>query len=268
MSKNNYAKSDWYYHATGISCSGHSDNRVKPERCSVIKNFLAHNAIRTPRFNGGTGEVIDNVVYNWRLRAMDIHARRNPKGWAYIEGNYYKSGPSSEENVPFKIDPSNKPFFVKNNKWEDQSGNIKKSNEFSGAPKTARATASTGLPNLNCVGAWLPKRDSETTRVINEYKNGKGEVGIGSAPQDPKCPSKHCALGEGKRVTTQDYPDVKRPIDFDTDGDGIPNYWEIRHGLNPNDPADGGEFKTGEVYNNWHKYIQSLISNAGRSRGC
>ena len=45
----------------------------------------------------------------------------------------------------------------------------------------------------------------------------------------------------------------------DTDGDGMPDAWEMRYGLNPNDPSDAtGDFdKTG--YTNIEKYINSIV---------
>jgi hypothetical protein len=34
------------------------------------------------------------------------------------------------------------------------------------------------------------------------------------------------------------YPAISRPAGYDTDQDGMPNYWELQMGLNPNSAAD------------------------------
>lgn len=43
----------------------------------------------------------------------------------------------------------------------------------------------------------------------------------------------------------------------DTDGDGMPDEWELRHGLNPNDPKDGNAVGA-DGYTNLEKYLNSL----------
>jgi hypothetical protein len=40
----------------------------------------------------------------------------------------------------------------------------------------------------------------------------------------------------------------------DTDGDGIPDVWEIAHGLNPNDPSDAALDPDGDGYTNLQEY--------------
>ncbi len=42
----------------------------------------------------------------------------------------------------------------------------------------------------------------------------------------------------------------------DSDGDGIPDWWEIQNGLNPNDPSDALEDPDGDGLNNWEEYLR------------
>jgi hypothetical protein len=44
----------------------------------------------------------------------------------------------------------------------------------------------------------------------------------------------------------QEYKMGTRPDIIDTDGDGMPDGWEVSHGLNPKDPTDGGADKDGD----------------------
>ena len=55
------------------------------------------------------------------------------------------------------------------------------------------------------------------------------------------------------------YPEVHRAADWDTDGDGIPDAWEKTHTLNPKDATDGNKDLNGDGYTNLEKYINNLV---------
>jgi hypothetical protein len=48
----------------------------------------------------------------------------------------------------------------------------------------------------------------------------------------------------------------------DTDGDGMPDAWEARYGLNPNDPSDANDDFDHTGYTNIEKYINGLIDGS------
>ena len=58
----------------------------------------------------------------------------------------------------------------------------------------------------------------------------------------------------------EDYPEIHRPADWDTDRDGLPNKWEIEKGLNPDDTRDGTIDPDGDGYTNLEDYLNGLIS--------
>lgn len=47
----------------------------------------------------------------------------------------------------------------------------------------------------------------------------------------------------------------------DTDGDGIPDEWEKKHNLNPNDPSDGAKYTLSPEYTNLEMYMNSLVNH-------
>ena len=55
------------------------------------------------------------------------------------------------------------------------------------------------------------------------------------------------------------FPKYKKVKPYvDTDGDGMPDEWEIANGLNPNDPSDANKDCTGDGYTNIEKYINGI----------
>jgi hypothetical protein len=45
----------------------------------------------------------------------------------------------------------------------------------------------------------------------------------------------------------------------DSDHDGIPDDWEVAHGLNPHDPSDANKVAGADGYTNLEKYLNSLV---------
>ena len=104
--------------------------------------------------------------------------------------------------------------------------------------------------------AGCAPRDSIERRIIRETKDGtatfggvKGEkLGIIDDPSDV----------EGG-VGYIDYPTYEpRGVNYDTDGDGMPDEWEKSKGLNPNNPEDRN-YITPEGYTALEVYLCSLM---------
>ena len=53
-------------------------------------------------------------------------------------------------------------------------------------------------------------------------------------------------------------PEYKGEPIVDSDGDGMPDAWEIANGLNPNDPSDAVKDCNGDGYTNIEKYINGM----------
>jgi pectate lyase len=52
------------------------------------------------------------------------------------------------------------------------------------------------------------------------------------------------------------WPELKGgPVAIDTDHDGMPDAWEKKYGLNPNDPSDGAKDNDGDGYTNVEEYL-------------
>ena len=56
-----------------------------------------------------------------------------------------------------------------------------------------------------------------------------------------------------------EYVETHSPLK-DTDGDGIPDEWEKKNGLNFNDKKDGNQCVLHEKYTNLEVYLNSLVN--------
>ena len=87
------------------------------------------------------------------------------------------------------------------------------------------------------VGASLPRRDSVDSRIVSEVRERRGSI-IDSQQQ------------------VGGWPDLKSAVaPKDSDGDGMPDQWERRFGLNPSDPLDANLDKDHDGYTNSEEYL-------------
>ncbi|MBD8348472.1 polysaccharide lyase [Dysgonomonas sp. HGC4] len=118
---------------------------------------------------------------------------------------------------------------------------------------------------MDNVGATFPKRDIVDQRVIEQVKTGKVYYKEGLNPESfyqfehrrlPADSYKHGIITDIEQVGG--YPEYKGTPYKDSDGDGMPDAWEIKYGLNPNDPSDAVKDMNGDGYTNIEKYINGI----------
>jgi hypothetical protein len=118
---------------------------------------------------------------------------------------------------------------------------------------------------LTNVGATLPKRDPVDQRIVREVRTGVIEYNKAfndtMAPQFkyrhlPKESYKQGIITDVRQVGG--YPEYKGKPYKDSDGDGMPDEWEKKYKLNPNDPKDALLDMSGDGYSNIEKYINGL----------
>ena len=118
---------------------------------------------------------------------------------------------------------------------------------------------------LKNVGATFPKRDAVDERIIKQVRTGKIEVknglenSIGKEFVKRRLPADSYKKGI---ITHPDqvggYPNYKGKAYKDSDNDGIPDAWEKKYGLNPNDASDATGDLNGDGYTNIEKYFNGI----------
>jgi hypothetical protein len=104
-----------------------------------------------------------------------------------------------------------------------------------------------GLGLLNNIGMTVPKRDAVDNRLVKDVENQTGRI-----------------IDHPSQVGG--WPNLEPGIPpSDSDGDGMPDSWELANGFDPNDPLDGPKVRDGNGYTNIENYLNSLIAGSGGS---
>jgi pectate lyase len=236
---------------------------------SYHHNLIAHCESRAPRLGADpTRGLIDfrnNVVYNWG--GGGSYGGENSD--IDFVSNYFRPGPSSKRrDVLFNAWHSNTRIFLAGNVMDGNpevtsnnlkglitAGSFRKEKidlthvpvpaSFEGASVATDSAADAYERVLKFAGAVLPARDSVDQRVVKDVRERTGST-INS-PND-----------------VGGWPELKTaPALADTDKDGMPDEWEAKHKLNPNDASDGAKpAKEGSDYTNLEQYLNELAASA------
>lgn len=244
-------------------------------------NLFAHCVSRNPRFNGArlgaTKELVDfknNVIYNWGNNSV-----YGGEGGQYnIVGNYYKPGPSTNYKVNARIvNPSSTgdgkgygQFFVADNLIvgndevtannmqgiqfsesinKNDIANVIMENPFLTDAIPTETASQAYLSVIAGVGASF-RRDTLDLRIIKNVLETTGKI------IDVQGGYTH---GTSFDQTIKAWPYLNTGIALlDSDEDGMPDEWEKKQGLNPNNKSDAKLCSINSIYTNIELYIHSI----------
>lgn len=243
---------------------------------SYHHNLLASCNSRMPRIDGFGDALVDlrnNVIYNWG----GTSAYGGEKARMNFIGNYFKPGPATPDKAKSAIfsatSTESRLYLVDNfvdgssratrNPWDDpramlyrtETGasieTLKADQPFEVAPVTTHSARDAYGLVLQHAGASL-RRDAVDTRLVEEVErrramggNSFGEkTGIIDSPTE---------VGGWPEYVSEKAP-------ADSDGDGMPDDWEVKMGLKPEDPEDGKTDADGDGYTNLEEYLNDIAS--------
>jgi pectate lyase len=260
----------WSIISEALECTGCGGKGLLLDAKSVTvhHSLYAHIYIRWPQISKGSLDFVNNVKYNGNGTDVQIGPFYGPI-YVNMVGNYFKDGPSANprnlEYAEFRTMgqlaySALSGIYVENNigrYWDGRGGILYGTaspdkaiiwGDNGGIPVRAQRyphpQVTTSSPQqayhnvLNQVGA-LP-RDSADARVIADVRNGTGRW-----PEDP------LEVGGWPRLASGTPP-------VDTDHDGMPDEWELSHGLNPKKASDGQADTDGDGFSNFEEYLHSL----------
>ncbi|MBL7186925.1 MAG: pectate lyase [Phycisphaerae bacterium] len=248
-------------------------------------NLIAHNTDRNPRIASGAGynDIRNNVIYNWKNESTyggEVHQVGNSKfvGCSTnLVANYYKPGPGTPSKNKTRIcSPWSRngaadygDWYVADNylaespevtadNWKgvfpqytkhipvdlDAIPGLKLDSPSEYMPINQQTAEQAYISVLEHAGCSLPKRDSVDIRIIEEVRNGTATYGSNGFINSPS--------------VVGGWPELKSTLaPTDSDHDGMPDKWETKKGLNPNNASDRNKV-AGDGYTMLEKYLNSI----------
>lgn len=285
---------DMYNHAFGATIGGHNSTFARnvfacniSRNCSVGMNG-SFNFINNTVFNwwnrtvdGGDNTSYMNLINNnykpgpitptdqpigWRI--VKVENGRSPEargqfGRAYVTGNKTWGNPAvTADNWDGGVMAGDK-FVTKENEHLWKMVHMEK--PFEMAPVTILPTDEAYEFVMGNAGATFPKRDAVDTRVMKQVKTGKIFYAKDAKEHQPLYVKRRLPADSYKQgiITNPQqvgglptYKEARGPKD--SDQDGMPDKWEVKYGLNPNDASDANGDLSGDGYTNIEKYINGI----------
>ena len=250
-------------------------------------NLLAHHSSRNPRFVSGAGhtDYRNNVIYNWGGNSAYGGERRqvgNPKfsfTTVNMVANYYKPGPATGSGAVRHriVSPSSRDGVIDFGQWyvaenymhgdpkvtadnwaggvQPQGGDthvkaLKLAAPWKAMPIRQQTAEEAYRLVLQHAGASSPGRDPTDARIVEEVRTGTARFGETYGGGGKGIIDSQKAVGGWPHLESQAAPP-------DTDGDGMPDAWEIRYRLAPRNPADGSKDWDGDGYTNVEEHVNA-----------
>lgn len=225
---------------------------------SFHHNLLAHCAGRNWSLAGGLDrlgyfagrlDIRNNVVYNWVSRTTDGGAHE-----VNFVNNTYQPGPATRHffalTAQYDNFPGTQQYYFAGNVMPGvfDEGNQEAGRRASGFVPTTyspwvdapffpshvetQAAGEAYKRVLSDVGATSPRLDNHDTRIIDETLTGTTTY-VGSVSGLPGIPDSQADVGGWEA-----YPEISRGAGWDTDRDGLPDWWELAHRTDPHSLAD------------------------------
>lgn len=254
-------------HAKGEHGYGSLIRGGRGARISFHHNLWANHAARMPRPGNYSGPEVDpegaffdfrsNVFYNWGQGWSGYNADKATLARYNFVDNAYVMGPQSQKPIAFhESDMLAKAWFAGNS----MNGTIPDdpwSLVDGVAPLGYRLDAPVPMPPVTrdpapqayarvLAGAGASKaRDSVDARIVAGVRDRTGR----------QIDSQRDVGG---------WPDLRSATaPKDSDADGMPDAWEVAHGLDPHDPRDGNADRNGDGWTNLEEWLAEAATGQG-----
>ena len=252
---------------------------------SFHHNLLAHCYGRNWSLAGGLDangyyqgrmDIFNNVIYNWGRRTTDGGAHE-----VNFVGNYYKPGIETTQfyalNAQWDGFPGTQKYYCNGNivegKYENLSDPKNACRSDSGNPDpwvdapffpsyaTVHSAKDAYKHVLSDVGATQPIFDDHDVRIVKETLEGSWTFrGSYNSPNGTRGIIDH----QNDVGGWENYGNDKRAADYDSDNDGLPDWWENIIGTNPNsatgDFSDSNDDPNKDGFTNLDLYLDWMAN--------
>ncbi len=228
---------DLDFHHNLVANSSHRNPLIKTGRTRIVNNLWYNWYYYSSQFIGYTvGDVIGNLYKRGPItptsgaRVHEVEAAPSSGSSYYVAGNkgsyMTESGDNWSQGVYQVTGENGSEIGLLSTSWKRTTPLSTPVGGIAIVPDPVSTIESKVLPvvgasqRLDCNGRWVSNRDAVDVRILNDYQSGTGfipntEADVGGFP----------TIASGSACA-------------DSDHDGMPDAWEIAHGLNPNDPSD------------------------------
>lgn len=254
-------------HAKGEHGYGSLIRGGKGARISFHHNLWANHEARMPRPGNYSGPEVDpegaffdfrsNVFYNWGKGWSGYNADKATLARYNFVDNAYVMGPQSEKPIAFhESNMLAKAWFAGNSMngtvpadpWSLVDGVSPEGYRLAAPvpmPAVTHDRAARAYDRVLATAGASKVRDSVDVAIVAGVRNRTGRQ-----------------IDSQREVGG--WPELKStPAPTDSDGDGIPDAWELAHGLNPHDSRDGNADRNGDGWTNLEEWLADLVSARG-----
>lgn len=235
---------------------------------SFHHNLLAHHSSRNPRIGTQTERAVDvrnNVIYNWGFNST----YGGEDGLVNLVANYYRPGPGTNSGSVnhriVEISNGGKWYIADNymdgypaitaDNWAggvqprlDRIEDVKHDSEFPVPYVTTHSAEEAYELVLADAGATLPARDEIDNRIVEEVRTGTATYGGLVSGLDSGIIDSQADVGGLVFLRSFSMP-------LDSDQDGIPDWWAIKHGMKPEGGLEHNADLDGDGYTNLEEYL-------------
>jgi hypothetical protein len=270
-------------HAKYQAGKGHSfAGSISGEIGSFHHNLVTHCAGRNWSLAGGLDrggkiagalDIRNNVVYNWQNRTTDggvkrlnfvnnlyipgpatrvFHIVKPEHFWDHDPQLYHIAGNAMEGKPEYTADNWNTGAMDFSKVPDGTKKKLRAPKELFPSYITMHGTDELLDNVLADVGANIPRHDSVDERALRDVRN-RTTTHTGSRGNTPGIIDSQSDAGGYPELKTGEAP-------ADADLDGMPDWFELKHGLNPNDAADQAIYRN-DGYTNLEHYLNWIVEN-------
>src|SRR5262249_15941845 len=224
-------------------------------------NLFANAHNRSPLAKANT-QFVNNVVYNFQ--AGYTAGNTSGKLSHDIMGKYFITGPSTTNAGDAFYQMNGQSVYVSGN-YEDSNKDGKLNGNLMGYPGGTNhlsapwSDTTNFLPQLSAADAYYYDvanagaslhRDQVDGQVLDDVTSLGKKGHLWPSQTQTGLPNNGYGVLNGG------------PAPVDSDGDGMPDDWEVYYGLDPNDPSDANGDFDGTGYTNVEKYANGIVDNS------